>query len=172
LQSSNNASPPSAVVPPVLQLHEGELVTIAGCSNSKLNGTAKINDVTATTFSIPNPNVIAAAAQTGSGNVAPLLQSAYTLQYGSYQLLLAPPPTLPPYLGVSPVLSTPSNWIEIVVNAPLVPNVPLAPNEYNLIVTGEVANWDQTHQMGLLAPRLDQTWEISGGDQYFIFQET
>jgi hypothetical protein len=154
------------LLPPDLQLHEGELVTIAGCANSKLNGTAKINDVTATTFTIPNPNVIAAANQTASGNVAPLLQSAWTLQYGSYQLLLAPPATLPPYLGVSPILSSPSNWIEIVFNAATMPN------EYNLIVTGEVANWDQTHQMGLLAPRLDQVWEVSGGDQYFIFEET
>jgi len=35
--------------------------------------------------------------------------------------------------------------------------------------TGEVGNWDATMPYGLLAPRLDQVWEISGGDQDFIF---
>lgn len=35
--------------------------------------------------------------------------------------------------------------------------------------TGEVGNWDSTMPYGLLAPRLDQVWEISGGDQDFIF---
>jgi hypothetical protein len=35
--------------------------------------------------------------------------------------------------------------------------------------TGEVGNWDANHQYGLLAPRIDQVWEISGGDQDFIF---
>jgi hypothetical protein len=172
LMSVAAGSPSTVILPPELQLHEGELVTISGCAlvgspaRDLLNGTAKINDVTSTTFSIPNPNVIASTPQTASGNVAPLLQSAWTLQYGSYQLLVAPPAALPPYLGVAPVLSPPSNWIEIVAN------VATVPNEVNLVVTGEVANWDQTHQMGLLAPRLDQVWEVSGGDQYFIFQET
>jgi hypothetical protein len=169
------ASTPAAatpIVPPYLQLHEGELVTIGGCTNGLLNGTAKIKDVTATTFQIPNPNVVVSAPQTASGNVAPLLQSAYTLQYGSYQLLISPPAPLAPYLGVTPILSAPTNWVEIVLNVPFVFGVPLAPNEYNLEITGEVANWDQTHQMGLLAPRLSQVWEISGGDQYYIFEET
>ena len=172
LMSVAAGSPSTVILPPYLQLHEGELVTIAGCTNSLLNGTAKIDDVTPTTFKIPNPNVIASAPQSASGNVAPLLQSAWTLQYGSYQLLVSPPASLPPYLGVTPVLSPPSNWIEIVVNTPLPPSITLAPNEINLMVSGEVANWDQTHQMGLLAPRLNQVWEISGGDQYFIFEET
>jgi hypothetical protein len=167
--------------PPYLQLHEGELVTIAGCTSvgsppvNLLNGTAKINDVTATTFKIPNPNVIPSTPQTASGNVAPLLQSAYVLQYGNYQLRPSPPPALPPYLGVTPVLSPPSNWVEITINVPYAlgsPLIALPLNEVNLVVTGEVANWDQTHQMGLLAPRLDQVWEIGGGDQYFIFEET
>jgi hypothetical protein len=35
--------------------------------------------------------------------------------------------------------------------------------------TGEVGNWDTLHQYGLVAPRLDQVWEVSGGDQDFIF---
>lgn len=35
--------------------------------------------------------------------------------------------------------------------------------------TGEVGNWDASQPYGLLAPRLDQVWEISGGDQDFIF---
>jgi hypothetical protein len=172
LMSVAAGSPSTVILPPELQLHEGELVTISGCSFAGsppadlLNGTAKINDVTSTTFSIPNPHVIASTPQSASGNVAPLLQSAWTLQYGNYQLLVSPPPSLPPYLGVSPVLSPPSNWIEIVAN------IATVPNEVNLVVTGEVANWDQTHLMGLLAPRLNQVWEISGGDQYFIFQET
>ena len=35
--------------------------------------------------------------------------------------------------------------------------------------TGEVGNVDPSHQYGLVAPRLDRAWEISGGDQLFIF---
>jgi hypothetical protein len=37
--------------------------------------------------------------------------------------------------------------------------------------TGEVGNWDPLHQYGLVAPRLNQVWEISGNpqDQDFIF---
>ena len=35
--------------------------------------------------------------------------------------------------------------------------------------TGEVGNVDPNHLYGLVAPRLDQVWEISGGDQDFIF---
>jgi len=171
LTSVAAGSPPTVIPPPYLQLHEGELVTITGCmdigspATDLLNGTVKINDVTSTTFTIPNPHVIPSTPQTASGNVAPLLQSAYVLQGGTYQLLITPPAPLTPYLGVTPVLTAPSNWIEIVVN------IATVPNEVNLQVSGEVANWDQTHQMGLLAPRLDQVWEIQG-DQYFIFEET
>jgi hypothetical protein len=55
-------------------------------------------------------------------------------------------------IGVN-ALTPSGKWIQILTaNAPVVP-------------TGEVANWDPTHPMGLLAPRLDQVWEISGGDQ-------
>ena len=38
--------------------------------------------------------------------------------------------------------------------------------------TGYLANFDPAHPAGLLAPRLDQSWEISGGDQAFIFELT
>ena len=38
-------------------------------------------------------------------------------------------------------------------------------------VTGEVANWDVTHPMGLLAPRTDLCWEISGGDFFSSYEE-
>jgi hypothetical protein len=36
--------------------------------------------------------------------------------------------------------------------------------------TGEVGNWDTTHPIGLLAPRLNQAWEISGGDTFQSFE--
>jgi hypothetical protein len=54
------------------------------------------------------------------------------------------------------VFNDPTKWVQILnmeTNAP----------------TGEVGNWDSLHQYGLLAPRLNQVWEISGGDQDFIF---
>jgi hypothetical protein len=35
--------------------------------------------------------------------------------------------------------------------------------------TGEVGNWDPNHLNGLVAPRLDAAWEISGGDELTIF---
>ena len=37
-------------------------------------------------------------------------------------------------------------------------------------VTGEVGNWDISHPIGLLAPRLNQAWEISGGDSFQLFE--
>jgi hypothetical protein len=52
--------------------------------------------------------------------------------------------------------SAPNNWVQILNMATNQP-------------TGEVGNWDSLHQYGLLAPRLDQVWEISEGDQDFIF---
>jgi hypothetical protein len=54
------------------------------------------------------------------------------------------------------VFSAPSTWVQIL-------------NMETDNPTGEVGNWDANHQYGLLAPRLDQVWEISGGDQDFIF---
>jgi hypothetical protein len=44
-------------------------------------------------------------------------------------------------------------------------------SECTLGFTGEVGNWDPLHQYGLVAPRLNQVWEISGQpqDQNFIF---
>jgi hypothetical protein len=62
--------------------------------------------------------------------------------------------------------TAPQNWIAIWnINAP-------GPRQssYDFSVwTGEIGNWDSTQPYGLLAPRLDRVWEISGGDQSFIF---
>jgi len=54
--------------------------------------------------------------------------------------------------------SAPNTWVQILnmeTNAP----------------TGEVGNWDSLHQYGLVAPRLNQVWELSGNpqDQDFLF---
>ena len=54
------------------------------------------------------------------------------------------------------VFNDPTKWVQIL-------------NMETNNPTGEVGNWDSLHQYGLLAPRLDQVWEISGGDQDFIF---
>lgn len=54
------------------------------------------------------------------------------------------------------VFSDPVKWVQILNMATNQP-------------TGEVGNVDFNHTYGLLAPRLDQVWEISGGDQDFIF---
>jgi hypothetical protein len=53
-------------------------------------------------------------------------------------------------------LTDPSKWIAVV--------------DSNNNVTGEVANWDVTHPMGLLAPRTDLVWEISGGDTFNSYE--
>jgi hypothetical protein len=55
------------------------------------------------------------------------------------------------YLG-SNYLTDPSKWIQVVGN------------DGN--VSGEVANWDISHPMGLVAPRADLCWEIGGGDSF------
>lgn len=160
--SLNNS--PGALTPPVLQLHEGELVVISGCANANLNGTARIKDVTATSFKIPNSATPSAAHTEGgaTGVVGPTLASAYELSFGQYQLLQAPPATgvstaYPPYLGVVPAFTIPIYWVAIVVA------------NSSTIQTGELAGWDQAHPAGLLAPRLDQVWEVSGGDQHYLF---
>ncbi len=152
-----------------LALHEGELVTISGCTRSTLNGTARIKVVTFDphtgigTFQIPNTRSLVHVSEGAAmGIVAPALQSAYTLVFGQYKLLQAPPiyPANPPNMPAAPKFTVPLKWVEIA-----------APNStpVNPILTGEVAGWDATHPAGLLAPRLDQVWEISGGDQFYIF---
>lgn len=55
--------------------------------------------------------------------------------------------------------SAPSGWIQILNMGTGTTPPP----------TGEVGNIDPNHLYGLVAPRLDQVWEISGGDQDFIF---
>jgi hypothetical protein len=51
------------------------------------------------------------------------------------------------YLGAN-IYTDPAKWIQVVGNT----NNP----------TFEVSNWDVNHPMGLLAPRLDNVWEIAG----------
>lgn len=105
------------------------------------------------TFQIPlNQTISSAAEGSGHGTATPTLQSAYVLQGGQYVLLQDS--SLPPLSDNT--LNPPSKWIEVVDQATTQP-------------TGEVANWDITHPAGLVAPRLDKVWEISGGDQDFIF---
>jgi hypothetical protein len=59
------------------------------------------------------------------------------------------------YLGAN-YLTDSSKWIQVV--------------DTTNNVTGEVANWDVTHPMGLLAPRQDLAWEISGGDTFQSYE--
>lgn len=137
-------------------LHEGMRVTITGC-RSAFNITGRIQDVvmlspTSGTFQIPLNQTIASQSETGSGVVSPLLQQAYTLKAGQYVLL--DDSSQAPLNDSS--LNPPSKWIQVIDKTTNLP-------------TGEVANWDKAHPAGLVAPRLDQVWEISGGDQDFVF---
>ena len=113
---------------------------------------------TATTFQIPNTLTLTSTVQVAFGNVAPTLQSGYQLSFGQYVLLQAPPlfAANPSNMPVAPTLTIPTAWVQIIDKSSGLP-------------TGEVANWDSTHPAGLVAPRLDQVWEISGGDADFIF---
>jgi hypothetical protein len=151
------------VATPDLDLHEGMLVKIVGCTRAQFNVEARIRDVvmltpTSGTFQIPLaatlPNVTELSA---SGSAWPHLQDAYQQVGGQY--VLNQDASLPPLSD--PSLNPPTRWIEVIgvhraTNTPL--NVP----------TGEVANTDKTHPAGLVAPRLDQVWEIGGGDTDFI----
>jgi hypothetical protein len=56
--------------------------------------------------------------------------------------------------------SAPNGWVQILNMG--TGNTPPPP-------TGEVGNIDPNHLYGLVAPRLDQVWEISGGDDLNIF---
>jgi len=62
-------------------------------------------------------------------------------------------------VGVN-TFSVPTNWI-MILNLGTEATVPPP--------TGEVGNVDPNMLYGLVAPRLDQVWEVSGGDQDFIF---
>jgi hypothetical protein len=65
--------------------------------------------------------------------------------------------------------SAPNTWVGLLnfsVPTQVVPYGPATPIQP---FTGEVGNWDYNHQYGLVAPQLNQVWEISGGDQDFIF---
>ena len=53
-------------------------------------------------------------------------------------------------------LTAPAKWISVV--------------DSTNNVTGEVANWDVNHPMGLVAPRQDLVWEISGGDAFQSYE--
>jgi hypothetical protein len=71
--------------------------------------------------------------------------------------------TVPTYDGTivwqslgSNYLNSPAKWIQVV--------------DTSNAVTGEVANWDVAHQMGLLAPRTDLVWEIGGGDTFNSYE--
>jgi len=194
------------LVPPELQLHDGELVTITGCTGA-LNGTARIkvvappapwnatvtytqgqivtasngllyialvtslNQPPATspsswsvvssggTFQISNTLALSDTPQSGFGNVAPTLSSAYQLSFGQYVLLQAPPLIATPNpanMPPTPTFTIPSQWVQIVDRVTSLP-------------TGEVAGWDSTHPAGLVSPRLDAVWEISGGDELSVF---
>ena len=64
-------------------------------------------------------------------------------------------------VGVN-AFNPPGVWVGVVnFNVPVPPGTPM-------FLTGEVGNWDPAHTYGLLAPRLNQVWEVSN-DQDFIF---
>jgi hypothetical protein len=109
------------------------------------------------TFQIALAQTVAPAPEgAAAGLVTPTLQSAYALRGGQYVILqdasLAP-------LN-SPALVPPPRWIGVV------DQLQSPPAGFQL--TGEVANWDITHPAGLVAPRLDQVWEITT-DESFVF---
>lgn len=64
--------------------------------------------------------------------------------------------------------SAPNTWVGILnMNYEFAQDSPAT--KCTLGFTGEVGNVDPNHQYGLVAPRLNQVWEISGGDESFIF---
>ena len=142
---------------PGVNLHEGMNVTIIGC-RSAFNMTGRIHDViinednVSGMFQLLLSQTIVSQAESGTGTVTPTLQSAYVLQAGQYVLLTDA--SLPPLSN--PALNPPTKWFQIIDKPSNMP-------------TGEVANWDITHPAGLVAPRLNQVWEISGGDNLSVF---
>ncbi len=67
-------------------------------------------------------------------------------------------------IGFGQVYTPSYQWIMLLQPGDATPPAVLPP-------TGEIANWDITHPQGLVAPRLKQTWEISGGDVFQGFEE-
>ena len=87
------------------------------------------------------------------------LESAATIQIAFSQSATVPTydgTIVWQYLGVNN-LNNPAKWIQVVDSTDS--------------VTGEVANSDVHHQMGLLAPRTDLVWEIGGGDYLNEYEE-
>lgn len=81
-------------------------------------------------------------------NTAPTAKAAYT-------------EVAPSSVGNYVIKDMARNWIML-----------LDPTQTNQVPSGILANYDPTHPAGLLAPRLDRSWEISGGDTGYIFELT
>lgn len=112
----------------------------------------------------PNYNIQTVTTAGTSGGTIPSFTQALngTTHDGGTVWTMTAPTAKAAYLPNSTgyvLKDTARNWIMLLTAGSTIP-------------TGYLANYDPTHPAGLVAPRIDQAWEITGGDQPFIFEET
>lgn len=75
------------------------------------------------------------------------------------------------WLNLGPnAYSIPTKWIMLLLNS-AIPGPGSGDSSTPFFgVTGEISNWDPTHPTGLVAPRLNRTWEIAN-DELDVFEE-
>jgi hypothetical protein len=132
--------------------------TISGFSNPDNNGIFLCLQSTATYIVLQN---VAGVAEVGPGSSSvsawSLTVNGSTTDGGVTWRMI----------GVGEVYNPSYLWIMLLVP----PTVGMPASITNpLPPTGEIGNWDINHPMGLVAPRLNQAWEISGGDTFQSFE--
>jgi hypothetical protein len=132
----------------------GRTFHITGFTNSLNNGYFYCLASTATTITLSNVDGVAEVAVANAATSAwSLTQNGSTTDGGVTWRMV----------GFGQVYNPSYKWVMLLT--PGTPSIvsPLPP-------TGEIGNWDSTRPMGLVAPRLSQAWEISGGDTFQSFE--
>jgi len=129
---------PSTVGLPIVGTGQTASVTFYDLTNATfLNGqTLAITSLTPTSIVINNFQHLAYTATSDTGNVQAGFAATGKTNDGGVE-----------WQCVTSGLTDPSKWIGITDNG---------------VMTGEVSNWDAAHPYGLLAPRQDLVWEVSG----------
>lgn len=134
--------------------YAGRTFVITGFSNPDNNGTFFCVASTATSITLNNVTGVAeVAGGTAQTSAWSLTLNGSTTDGGVTWRMV----------GFGAIYNPSYQWIMLLQTGTPSIVTPLAP-------TGEIGNWDITHPIGLVAPRLSQAWEISGGDTFQSFE--
>lgn len=134
--------------------YAGRTFTVTGFGNPDNNGIFFCLASTATSITLNNVTGVAELAVASAATSAWSLTLNGSTTDGGVTWRM---------VGFGQIYNPSYKWIMLL--QPGIPSIvsPLPP-------TGEIGNWDINHPMGLVAPRLGQAWEISGGDTFQSFE--